>query len=297
MKPNPVRKYRTPAYPTRLEALADPALLREHLPAAWRLKPELAGAIAILLAANACVNSSDKGTPPSAKAAIVAPIFEHGGGRATAGCMVSAPPVFLSEEEALLVITDELTSAGLKVTASNVPLEGVKIRRREITYSEVNGVEKQKVREVSWTGKPLVVDIEDNGHRVAAEFVSVKDYFDLGGTNSHSSVQDYNLKVAAQSVAKSVGKSGHGVYFAAFYDPVTDIDMGRLPSPNPPSETGVARNGDASTSQTQAALADRQKAWDKAWKEARAAATAESRELLRQQVKDFVDWLKGQGVI
>lgn len=297
MKPNPVRKYRTPLYPTRLEALADPALLREHLPAAWRLKPELAGAVAILLAANACVNSSDQGTAPSAKAAIVAPIFEHGGGRATVGCMGSVPPVFLSEEEALLVITDELTSAGLNVTNTNVPLEGVKIRRREITYSEVNGVEKEKVREVGWTGRPLVVNIEDNGHRVAAEFVSVKDYFDLGGTESDSSVQDFNFKAAAQGVAKSVGKNGHGVYFGAFYDPVTEMDLGRLPSPNPPTAADIAKSTTATTSETQAVLKERQKAWDEAWKDARTAAAAESKVLLRQQVKGFVDWLKGQGVI
>lgn len=298
MKPNPVRKYRTPAYPTRLEALDDPALLREHLPAAWLLKPELAGAIAILLATNAFVNAADKGAPTPAKSsapakvAIVAPIFDHGKGRASVGGM-AASTVFLSEEEALQVITDELTSAGLKVTDRNVVLKDVEIPHRMMDYSGGFGSGKGKVKEIANAAKPLSVDIEDSGHRVAVEYVSAGDYFDLGGVMSASTVQDYNFKETARSVAKAVGEKGPDIYFGAFYDPAGTPDPPKLADPKTTAKSDAAKAGDAMTSGTRTSQED----WEKRRKEAQIQATIESKRLLREQVKDFVDWLKGQGAI
>ena len=56
-------------------------------------------------------DSSPKGGPNPTQTnavAIVAPIFQHGEGRGATGCIVMSPPVFLSEEEALLVVREEL---------------------------------------------------------------------------------------------------------------------------------------------------------------------------------------------
>jgi hypothetical protein len=62
------------------------------------------------------------------------------------------------------------------------------------------------------------------------------------------------------------------VHFGAFYDPITTMDMRKLWRADgklPPD----------------------------AWKVARTEAQEEAKRLLRLQVKDFIDWLKGQGVI
>ncbi|MCZ7584672.1 MAG: hypothetical protein M5R36_15785 [Deltaproteobacteria bacterium] len=48
-----------------------------------------------------------------AGSAIVAPVFEHGEGRGSIGCVMVNGPVFLSEEEALAVIKTALEKRGL----------------------------------------------------------------------------------------------------------------------------------------------------------------------------------------
>ena len=71
------------------------------------------------------------------------------------------------------------------------------------------------------------------------------------------------LLAVAQSVSDEVRKQGKGVYFGAFYDPSHEVNLGQRWRDN----------------------------------DAREQATEECRRLLLVQVLDFVDWLKGQGVI
>ena len=44
LDPSPVKHYPLPAYPPRLDVLADPELLKAHLPPSWLGRKELAGA-------------------------------------------------------------------------------------------------------------------------------------------------------------------------------------------------------------------------------------------------------------
>jgi hypothetical protein len=112
-----MRRCRRAAYPTRLEVLEDPELLTWHLPAAWRHLPAMSGAIGFFLGVNLTVNPAEEkagaAKPTANTAAVVAPIFEHGEGRGATGCVVTSPPVFLSEEEALQVIREELAKRGV----------------------------------------------------------------------------------------------------------------------------------------------------------------------------------------
>ena len=90
LKAQPLRRYHTPAYPPKLDVLAMPGLLAKHQPPAWVRNAEIAGAAGLFLTANAA--GCAKPTPPPLAAnapAIVAPIFEHGEGRASEGCVVS----------------------------------------------------------------------------------------------------------------------------------------------------------------------------------------------------------------
>jgi hypothetical protein len=61
---------------------------------------------------------------------VVAPIFEHGEGRGATGCVVVTFPVFLSEEEAMQVIREELAEHGIDLTRGP-DLEGLTVMPRE----------------------------------------------------------------------------------------------------------------------------------------------------------------------
>jgi hypothetical protein len=136
MKSKPVRKYADPKYPTRLEIASRPALLHRHQPPAWRKWPELTGAAGLFLLADtarlSAADSSPKGGPNPTQTnavAIVAPIFVHGEGRGATGCIVMAPPVFLSEEEALQVIREEMATRGVQLGTNQTTLAGVIVER------------------------------------------------------------------------------------------------------------------------------------------------------------------------
>lgn len=109
MKAKPAARTHVPRYPTRLEVLADPDLLKKHLPPRWKAGAEMAGAVSFLLLANAGIRgATSPASHLSVRPAVVAPIFVHGEGRGATGCEVINPPVFLSEQDAMQVIREEL---------------------------------------------------------------------------------------------------------------------------------------------------------------------------------------------
>jgi hypothetical protein len=224
MKSKPVRKYAQPNYPTRLEIAVRPALLHRHQPPAWRKWPELTGAAGLFLLADtarlpAADSPSNGGqTPPQIKAlTLVAPIFEHGEGRGATGCVVMSPPAFLSEEEALQVIREELATSGVKAWQTNFVVPGVKITPALWEIYQEDG----KMQFVPPSEKPLVASAADSKRKVAVEFVSERNCHRLGAPASSSTVQSYNLKAVAKSVAAEVQKQGQEkLYFGTFYDPL-----------------------------------------------------------------------------
>jgi hypothetical protein len=272
MQPTPLKRYRIPGYPTRLEVLAQPELLERHLPPGWRATAEMASLAAMLLAASGCTTT--RTLKPSA-AAIVAPVFRHGEGRGVMGCEVIAPPMFLSEEEAMQVIAEELSQVGIDVAKRNVAITGVIITPRTESYTQKGGKWERQIREGE--AKALEVDILDEEHKVAVEYVSPNDYSVLGGVQSEKSVQDFDLKEVARGLAKEVRRQAKGVRFGILYDPHAKPPKAFSPAP-------VHREQDP----------ERWKQW---WEDLGASARTESKRLLRLQVKDFIDWLKGQGVI
>lgn len=267
MNAKPVSRWRRPGYPTKLEVLAHPELLESHLPPAWSRRADIAAAVALLLAANGCTKDRPVGSPESGarrQPAIAAPVFEHGEGRGVTGCVVVAAPVFLSEEEALQVVTEQLRYAGIEVAGTNVEMTSVRVEqamRRGVNARRAQG---------AGTIKPLEVDGLIGDGTMAFEFVSESDYFNFGGLRSPSTVQSYNLKTVAESLARRVADRGENVYFGTFYDPVQAIDL----------STEMRR--------------DNPEKW---WREKTTTAKEESKRLLRAQVADFVNWLKAQGAI
>jgi hypothetical protein len=279
MKPKPIKHYPEPRYPARLLVVSNPRLLEKYQPPAWRARG-MAGAAAVLIAAGLAA-AAEKGKAPAK--ATVAPVFAHGEGRGAVGGVQVGGLVFMSEDEALGVINEELGKAGLNFTRKDVEWKDVVIPGHEQHYADG----KESVAEVP--GKPLNVDREDPDRHVAVEFVSQRDYFDLGGARSASTMQSYNLPEAAKTVADQVKAKGPAVYFGVFYDPLTLIN----PS-EPPNRSGAC-SGKIGLSDQERAQCQEQSL--KAHAEARDRAAAQSKDQLRAQVKDFINWLKAQGAI
>ncbi len=295
MKPKPVSKYAQPKYPTRLQIAARPALLRRHQPPAWRKWPELTGAAGLFLLADAvrlsAADSSPKGSPNPTQTnavAIVAPIFVHGEGREATGCIVMSPPVFLSEEEALLVIWEELAKSGVKASQTNFVVPAVKIKPTHGEFFQKAG----KTQYVPPSERPLIASAADPHQKVVVEFVSQRNCHQLGAPSSMSTVQSYDLEAVAKSVAAKVQQQGQAkLYFGTFYDPMADTSETRDISRSKASTEAVKTNeqweGVKFTNGVLTATLPPQGA----------AAKPDSRRLLRLQVQDFIKWLQAQGAI
>jgi hypothetical protein len=269
----PVRKYTSPKYPTRLEIAAQPFLLQRHQPPAWRKWPELTGAAGLFLLADnarlAAADGSQKGAQVQTNAlAIVAPIFEHGKGRGATGCIVMSPPVFMSEEEALQVIREEMSVKGITLRTDQTAVPGVTV------------MSKYKPG-VPAAPEPFQAEAADPNKRVFVEFISQRqarrwererwlvdnDSSGMGGT-----AVSYNMPKTASYVADRVKRQAtEKVYFGTFYDPLaTSLETTPHLSEKP---TGKALPG------------------------AQDEAKPDSRRLLRLQVQDFLKWLQAQGAI
>jgi hypothetical protein len=279
LKSKPLRRHPLPAYPTKLQALADPDLLAKHLPPAWLSRAEIAGTVGVFLAANVAGCSPHSPSPGQSgsgatgtKAAIVAPIFDHGEGYAYDGCVVVARPVFLSEEEAISAINEELALSGLNLPERHIEVPSVAIRgvKYEQRYDWIAG--KPGAELVTVAG-PLDLDLRDPNKKIGITYVSQDECLRLGLNRPDRFGSD--LRSAAANVAESVRRQGPDMCFAVFYDPVTthaSPGMRRYFKEDPSSKTPPPF-------------------------EELDAAKLESKRLLRLQVKDFVDWLKGQGMI
>lgn len=280
----PTRRHERPVYPTKLEIRADSRLLARHLPPAWLGHRELAGAAAACLAIGSVGLAEDQSlaTPAQAgaarsNAAIVAPVFTPEGvvrpkqaiarrnednrsNRVTLACVAVSPPVYVSEEEALQIIKEELGKQGLDLCEEDVELQSVQVKG---TYyeSQMDWVTGVRTGGFVEKAKPLQLDLKDPRRNVGIEYVARYDLLPLGGGRSAAS---HNPRAVAQYVSQEVENQGENVFFGALYDP-----QGQLPA-----NMRYTRPG-----------------------EERQRAEAECRRLIRLQVTSFVEWLKGQGVI
>jgi hypothetical protein len=293
MEIKPVTNCCRPGYPTRKEAQTAPAWLLEHLPERWRRIIAAGGTGVVLLAAgmSGCEGQSGPpngggaqtqpaaaGAPADAAAhvrgnmkAIVAPIFNHGEGRGAIGCVVMAPPVFLTEEDALQVIQDELNKAGIELTSRKVVLSEVGIKTEGPRSGMKDGKWVVKENEI----EPLELQLADPKLHVGIEYVGRMNYCDLGGESSMSTVQGYDFKDRANFVAQQVRAKSRGLYVGVLYDPAVP-----LPRPELTSEEWKDRD-----------LVQRRR------KEAYEQGRASAREDLRKQVQDLAAWLKQQGAV
>jgi hypothetical protein len=305
-----VRRQRRPGYPTRPEVTRDAELLRRHVPSAWKKSAQVTAVLSIMLAAG-CRNDVVTKDPTAVQ---VAPVFVHGEGMGSVGCVVTAPPAFLSEEEALGVISDELAKAGLSMTQRNLTLEQVLIPRLQFS----GYFRRVFVSEFTENSFPLVADLVNPQKGVAVKYVAPADCDELGATPSDSTLRTYDCRDIAGKVggALRTSRKAPGMAYGVFYDPMCRAEFPEHPRYKQQREA-ISTNAAADPSSPEAA-AEKQKeleawikhrehaatetrkeidAWEKQSAQVEATARAQSLDLLRAQVRDFIEWLKGQGAI
>lgn len=132
----------------------------------------------------------------------VAPLFTHGDGRGSFGCVMVAPPVFLSEVDALSVINEAAKEYGLTFSSKDVPeFSNVRLPVTDLTPESIDRI----------TGQPeagelvsLKADFADSGHGIAIEFISVEDVKKWSSGPSGSTVEEYDTKGAAEQLSESL---------------------------------------------------------------------------------------------
>ncbi len=269
------------------------------IPTAFRSGKVAAAAILIIIALSACppMNPIPKPKPPKPApppTLVAAPIFEHGHGRHLHGPGLIATTTPLSEEDANSIILQQLYWSGIKPYETNVELEHASVPGRRQTLTKQNGATKINVQVIPDSDKPLNLDAVDREKFVAFEFVSAADFADLGGPRQDSSIKALDLKELAHFLSANLDGTNEPVYLAVFYDPLHDPVAAELAGLGydcelPDYEGDRLQCVDDYYQREAQAIAK--------WRDQDEAIQARSRELLLEQVKDFIQWLRQQGVI
>ena len=186
---------------------------------------------------------------PKPVGTVIAPVFDRG----ERLMPVSSGPVaaYLTEEEGLQIVLQELQRYGLKMSLQDVQF----------------GMDE----------RPLRIDLMDPDRHVAIEFFSESD---IPGDNPRDRFLA-DLRPRALDLANRAAEQGNDIYLGVMYDPATHYYVGRGFIPSGDDEEDQQREEQARLR----AEADRLKALE------------ESKQILREQVKYFTDWLAAQGVI
>lgn len=272
MKLEPIRRYPQPKLPTRDVANENPELLR-LLPKRWQANSAVAAALTACLVMTTCRSDAAK------TASKVAPIFEHGKGSGSFGCVAVNPPIFLSEAEARQVVIEEGKRSGIVFVPEGKTLNNIEIPTNG-TYARVDkpdgtaGWEKQFGKQT----KPITLDALDKKRGISFEFVSEQDLKDWkSGVMEFGTAGSTDLIGTAKALRDSIAKTKPAGTYGVFYDPAVGWDDAR-------EKAGKLDYSDPN-------------AWEARNAKIKAAAGELAKEELRKQVQDFIKWLKAQGVV
>ena len=223
MQLKPVKIKKEPGFPTINKFAQNPELLYKNIPSNWLKNKYVAASLAMFVLCgnegkgqvekkenvdlvlqekqNSEQNQEKKISKEVAK---VAPIFAHGEGSGAIGCIAISSPAFLSEQEALKIIFDELLKEGIEVDSLNYPSLYFKMRTKNILFRK------------SFDGF-------SSKFNLAIEFISKTDcgLFSEGGGGGFS-LQGYNTKSSAELLIRELSNiSKNNV--VVFYDPLTEM--------------------------------------------------------------------------
>ncbi|MFZ5986187.1 MAG: hypothetical protein ACOYWZ_03555 [Bacillota bacterium] len=296
MNIQPLRSYREPKYAEKNAVLDNPDILNS-IPQRWmkNLRVKIAFSSLLLLTITACGSRFDSSDSSNMKEGTMksvmdeapdgnkgqdkaknqegktAPIFQYGEGRGGFGCVSVSPPVFLSEEEAFQIISEEAKKEGIKLKRDDAQLKGIQVPVT-YTFSDVilsepeNPDNDREAGRVKTKGGRIQLDGYDNSKRIGFEFVSVEDFKGwVQETKVRTSYEDYNVLEAAKTLREGIDNKTGDKHIGIFYDPIYY-----------PSYDEIAKK-------------DRD--------ELSAKKRQMSEENLRQQVREFINWLKAQDII
>lgn len=151
----------------------------------------------------------------------VAPLFQHGDGRGAFGCVMVAPPVFLSEEDALSVVNEVAKEYGLEFTVTDGP-ELSNVLQPNIDLTPDMGEDSAGKTKGLDKVINLKADFAEASHDIAIEYVSVDDIKEWAGP-SGATVDEYDTKEAADQLCDALEQAvpaDYGFYtMGVLYDP------------------------------------------------------------------------------
>lgn len=192
MKVKPIKSYKKPEYPNISEFSRDRSTI--SAPKRW-LKQSTIIALLVSQGFNSACNSVPE--PNSGRYAImankaetnmdgasskapvfIAPIFEHGSGVGSYGCMVISPPIYISEADAKNIIYNELAANGIYLRWDSSPNHDIDIitTKRESKYDEKKN--NYEVNYVNFT-KKLEIDLYSKILNLAVVYVSRDNYLNF----------------------------------------------------------------------------------------------------------------------
>ena len=250
----PLRKYKTPRYPT-ISEIGDADLSR--VPARWsgvRALASTLGAAAMSLKSLAMDGVAESMKAPPAPTAVVpdaakssaekreAPVTDvcplppavlAGNGRGAFGCVAMNPPVMLPEAEALEIIEREFKKHGIDLVDAP-EIDGVEAPVSELEEKQgnphlvANIVMRQKFGEEEIRKKrKWMLDLGTKDGSMMVEYISGADercwIRDPSRDGIWSSVSGYSMRRAAELAVKgfSARTEGRPVKIGVFYDPMS----------------------------------------------------------------------------
>jgi hypothetical protein len=274
MKVKSITRYENPAYPVKNYISSVNAFMNLK-PNRWMRNASIGVALStiISLTNSACSQKTEGSDFGEAKKYLTAPIFEHGNGRGGFGCVSVAPPAFLSEEEALQVIQEEAKKQGVDFIATDKELAGIKLPATslDLQYDEEGNLKKPlRTREGI-----LKLDGLDSEKAIAFEFVSKDDVKTWSENEGNSTFESYDMFNTAISLEKDLEKEDEKITIGVFYDPVSYF-----------TKKGFSEEAEKIMKNKEGKFED----IEKQFKEL-------SIKDLREQVKDFLKWLKAEEII
>ncbi len=279
----PVGSYPDPSYPTLTIHKENPGWLLYHAPPSWLRKDVAIGALATFsLSAlsggdhsqttgqagtgkventTTLLTNQPKMTESSQQSVSVAPVFVHGEGRGSSGCIAVAAPVFLSEDDAIEIILDELKSEGIDFDQRDYLVCGVPAPKTSVSPigPEETVQEARESENFSPARRHVTADLFSKASNLGIFFVSTNDCVRLSD-GMRSSLVVYDTLDLAQKMKEKL-EAAREINAAVFYDPL--LMHSWRPAPGHPH-----------------------------WYPNREEALKDSRELLKEQVRDFVTWMK-----
>ena len=243
-----INNSKQPNYPTIELFVEHPELLARNIPESWLKNKFVATSLAAFLLSGCGTNTTKKSeeveivdileinhpdedtinpavttqeltnTPQKKKVENnivinVAPVFAHGEGRGSMGCIVMSPPVFLSEDEAMKIILDKLRAEGYNFSRDNCPTFSFEVLPIANECDEAKGKAKIKLK----------MDAYNPNSGWAIQFITTDDHDQFKNDNCWSSVSSYNTKQAAEIINEQLKKQKK-TNAVVFYDPIARAD-------------------------------------------------------------------------